>query len=74
MLELDIWTDKVFFSLDGIWTHIIDTLQHQSLSLMSSAIVPRSLDHIRYIKKNISWSDIQGRVVLIVIFLKEGGC
>jgi hypothetical protein len=28
-------------SLDGIWTHTIDTLQHQSLSLMSSA-----LDHI----------------------------
>ena len=27
-------------SLDGIWTHTIDTLQHQSLNLMSS-----SLDH-----------------------------
>jgi hypothetical protein len=25
-------------SLDGIWTHTIDTLQHQSLSLMSSAL------------------------------------
>jgi hypothetical protein len=25
-------------SLDGIWTHINDTLQHQSLSLMSSAL------------------------------------
>jgi hypothetical protein len=24
--------------IDGIWTHTIDTLQHQSLSLMSSAL------------------------------------
>jgi hypothetical protein len=31
-------------SLDGIWTHTIDTLQHHSLSLTSSA-----LDHIHSI-------------------------
>jgi hypothetical protein len=41
-----LWLYNEFFntcicsSLDGIWTHTIDILQHQSLSLMSS-----SLDH-----------------------------
>ena len=34
MLELD----HLCSSLDGIWTHTIDTLQHQSPSLMSSAL------------------------------------
>jgi len=36
VLELDFSADKFLFSLDGIWIHTIDTLQHQSLSLMSS--------------------------------------
>jgi hypothetical protein len=36
VLELDLWIFRS--SLDGIWTHTIDTLQHQSLSLMSSAL------------------------------------
>jgi hypothetical protein len=38
LLELDFWAIKFCFSLDGIWAHTIDTLQHQSLSLMSSAL------------------------------------
>jgi hypothetical protein len=37
VLELDLWTDKfLFFSRRNLNT--IDTLQHQSLSLMSSAL------------------------------------
>jgi hypothetical protein len=38
VLELDLWAVKFCSSLDGIWTHTIDTLQHQSLSLMSNAL------------------------------------
>ena len=38
VLELDLWVVKFCSYLDGIWTHTIDTLQHQSLSLMSSAL------------------------------------
>jgi hypothetical protein len=38
VLELDCWAVIFFPSLDGIWTHTIDTLQHQSISLMSSAL------------------------------------
>ena len=38
VLELDLWSDKFGFSLEGIWTHAIDTLEHQTLSLMSSAL------------------------------------
>ena len=38
VLELDLWADKFCSSLDGIWAHTIDTLQHKSLSLMSSAL------------------------------------
>jgi hypothetical protein len=34
VLELDLWADKFGFSLQGIWTHAIDTLEHQTLSLM----------------------------------------
>ena len=44
LLELDIWADKFCSSLDAICTHTIDTLWHQSLSLMSSALC-----HIHYI-------------------------
>jgi len=44
VLELDIWADKFCSSLDAICTHTIDTLRHQSLSLMSSALC-----HIHYI-------------------------
>ena len=40
MLELDFRAVKFCSSLDGIWTHTIDTLQHHSLSLTSS-----DLDH-----------------------------
>ena len=35
MLELDLSADTFVFSLDRILIHTIDTLQHQSLSLMS---------------------------------------
>ena len=39
VLELDFRAVKFFCSsLDGIWTHTIDTLQHHSLSLTSSAL------------------------------------
>jgi hypothetical protein len=38
VLELDFWAVNFFSSLDGIWIHTIDTLQHQSLSRMSSAL------------------------------------
>jgi hypothetical protein len=38
VLELYLWAVNFFSSLDGIWTHTIDTLQHQSFSLMSSAL------------------------------------
>jgi hypothetical protein len=38
VLELDFWAVKFCSSLYGIWTHTIDTLQHHSLSLMSSAL------------------------------------
>ena len=38
VLELDLWADTFLFSFGGIWTHTIDTLQHQSLSLMSITI------------------------------------
>jgi hypothetical protein len=38
MLELDFRAVKFCSSLDGIWTHTIDTLQHHSLSLTSSAL------------------------------------
>ena len=38
VLELDLWADKFCSSLNGIWTHTIDTLQHQSRSLTSSAL------------------------------------
>jgi hypothetical protein len=41
VLELDFRAVKFCSSLDGIWTPTIDTLQHHSLSLTSSA-----LDHI----------------------------
>ena len=41
VLELDFRAVEFCSSLDGIWTHTIDTLQHHSLSLTSSA-----LDHI----------------------------
>jgi hypothetical protein len=40
VLELDFWAVKFCSSLDGIWTHTINTLQHQSFSLMSSALDP----------------------------------
>ena len=40
VLELDFRAVKFCSSLDGIWTHTIDTLQHHSLSLTSS-----TLDH-----------------------------
>jgi hypothetical protein len=36
VLELDFRAVKFCSSLDGIWVHIIDTLQHQSLGLMFS--------------------------------------
>jgi hypothetical protein len=45
VLELDFRAVKFCSSLDGIWTHTIDTLQHHLLSLASSA-----LDH-----STISW-------------------
>ena len=38
VLELDFKAVKFCSSLDGIWTHTIDALQHHSLSLMSSAL------------------------------------
>ena len=38
VLELDFWVSNFCSSLDGIWTHTIDTLQHHSLSLTSSAL------------------------------------
>ena len=38
VLELDFRAVKFCSSLDGIWTHTIDTLQHHSLSLTSSAL------------------------------------
>ena len=38
VLELDFRAVKFFSSLDGIWTHTIDTLQHHSFSLTSSAL------------------------------------
>ena len=38
VLELDFLADNFVVLLDGICTHVIDTLQHQSLSLMSSAL------------------------------------
>ena len=38
MLELDFWGIKFCSSLDGIFAHTIDTLQHQSRSLIYSAI------------------------------------
>jgi hypothetical protein len=38
VLELDFRTVKFCSSLDGIWTHTIDTLQHHSLSLTSSVL------------------------------------
>ena len=39
VLELNLWIfSNLFSSLDGIWTHTIDTLQHQSLILMSSSL------------------------------------
>ena len=41
--EVDLWADKCLFSLDGIWTHTIDTLQHQSLILMSSTLDPTAI-------------------------------
>ena len=50
-------------SLDGIWTHTIDTLQHQSLSLTSSA-----LDHSTtstpyiYIRLKINPNSISVRI------------
>ena len=38
VLELDFRAVKFCSSHDGIWTHTIDTLQHHSLSLTSSAL------------------------------------
>ena len=38
VLEFDFWAIKFCSSLHGIWAHTIDTLQHQSPSLMSSAL------------------------------------
>jgi hypothetical protein len=38
VLELDLWADTFVFFLGGIGTHTIDTLQHQSLSLISSTV------------------------------------
>ena len=38
VLELDFRAVKFCSSLDGIWTHTIDTLQHHSLSLTSIAL------------------------------------
>ena len=38
VLELDFRAVKFCSPLDGIWTHTIDTLQHHSLSLTSSAL------------------------------------
>ena len=38
VLELDFRAVKFCSSLDGIWTHTIDTLHHHSLSLTSSAL------------------------------------
>jgi hypothetical protein len=52
VLELDLWADKFLFSLDGIWIHIIDILQHKSLSLMSSA-----LDHSATAANMLKFSD-----------------
>jgi hypothetical protein len=49
VLELDFRAVKFFCSsLDGIWTHTIDTLQHHSLSQR-----PRPLDHIHSLKKEL---------------------
>ena len=53
MLELDLWAVHFCSSLDGIWTHTIDTLQHQSLSLMSYVQRPRPLHHIRYTDQRV---------------------
>jgi hypothetical protein len=38
VLEFDFWGIKIYSSLDGIWAHTIDTLQHQSFSIISSAL------------------------------------
>jgi hypothetical protein len=47
VLELDLWAVKFCSSLNGIWTHTIDTLQHQSLSLMSSALDHSTISAIK---------------------------
>jgi hypothetical protein len=57
-------------SLDGIWTHTIDTLQHHSLSLMSSA-----LDHSNtstpyiYIRLKIKPNGVRIRFLSCQIFV-----
>ena len=38
VLEFDFWAVKFLSSLDRIWTHTIDTLQHHSLGLTSSVL------------------------------------
>jgi hypothetical protein len=38
VLELDFWAVKFCSSFDEIWAPTLDTLQHQSLSLISSAL------------------------------------
>jgi hypothetical protein len=38
VLELHFWADNFFLSIDWNWTRTIDTLQHQLISLMSSAL------------------------------------
>ena len=47
-LELNLWADKFVFSLDGIWANTINTLQHQSLRLMSSALDHWATSAIKY--------------------------
>ena len=38
VLKFDFRADNFLFSFERIWTHTIDTLQHQLLSLMSSTL------------------------------------
>ena len=54
LLELDFRAVKfLFFPHDRIWTHTIDTLQHHSLSLTSSAL-DHSTTSTPYIQSNLS--------------------
>jgi hypothetical protein len=65
VLELGFWAAKCLFSLDEIWTHTIETMQHQSLSLVSSAKdYPATSAKLKYIYLKVQ----------IIHFILKGTC